>query len=501
MTKPGPRNVAWIPLVLLAVAGACSSSGTPRGGSGGSGEGGDDGSGTGGVSATGGRKGGTGGGGGGANPTGGATGTGGGGAGAGGSDNTGGSGPGGSGGGGGSATGGSGGSGPPPAGYKFGAHPQMYPAGALRPMGDQKGLDAAVATAYDKWKAAYVKMNCGGFVVATTHGEMGEITSSAALGRGMIFAAMMAGHDADAQKLFDGLYAVGRAKHSIYKGNEALLAYSVGANCTVPADDGSIFAGDGDFAFALLLADKQWGSAGAIKYADEAVKTIAAMKKFDMNSKLMLPLDGDWASLPGEAEKGWYTDTQPGNFLFGNFRAFATAAKDPFWMDTVGTLHGIVDTMQTMYSPKGFLPQFLDEGKPAADGKYAIAFDDKAHAGEFGGNAVMTVFRLAAEYAVSGDAKAKAEMGKLSGAVKMITAGDPSKIVDGYLLSGMPFGTKGTPNFFGPFGAAAAFAEDQAWLDKLWQLMVTSSTTGVDSETDSANLLGMLVASGNWWGP
>src|SRR5690242_19658000 len=85
------------------------------------------------------------------------------------------------------------------------------------------------------------------------------------------------------------------------------------------------------------------------------------------------------------------SSTQTGNFFLGHFRAYAKAANDPFWMDTVGALQTIIDTMQSQYSPLGYLPAYLDEGKPALDGKYAIAFDDKAHAGEFAGNAALAV--------------------------------------------------------------------------------------------------------------
>src|SRR5262245_48727450 len=53
----------------------------------------------------------------------------------------------------GGATGGSGGGGSAATGYLFGAHPQQYPAGAIKPAATQAELDAAVAAAYDKWKA------------------------------------------------------------------------------------------------------------------------------------------------------------------------------------------------------------------------------------------------------------------------------------------------------------------------------------------------------------
>src|SRR5688500_16787629 len=64
--------------------------------------------------------------------------------------------------------------GTPATGHRFGAHPQAYPPGSIRPAGGQAALDAAVAMAYDKWKAAYVTAGCGGFIVKTKQGEPGE---------------------------------------------------------------------------------------------------------------------------------------------------------------------------------------------------------------------------------------------------------------------------------------------------------------------------------------
>src|SRR5262249_45823037 len=113
----------------------------------------------------------------------------------------------------GAEVGGTGGSGPSTGamGDQVGGRPPKDPAGAIKPTGDQGALDAAVKVAYDKWKAAYVAQACDGYVVKTA----GATTTSAALGHGMIITAMMAGHDAQAQTIFDGLFAVGRKFPSI----------------------------------------------------------------------------------------------------------------------------------------------------------------------------------------------------------------------------------------------------------------------------------------------
>ena len=93
-----------------------------------------------------------------------------------------------------------------PTGVQFGAHPLKYPAGSARPTGDQAQLDDIVRCQYDRWKAAYLKQDCGGYYVLTNGGAGANaetfITVSEGHGYGMIIAAMMAGTEPKAQENF-----------------------------------------------------------------------------------------------------------------------------------------------------------------------------------------------------------------------------------------------------------------------------------------------------------
>jgi hypothetical protein len=442
----------------------------------------------------------------------------------GGSKGTGGS-PGATGGSGGQATGGSGGSpggtsgspggtggspggtggAPAAGGYRFGAHPQAYPAGAIRPAGDQATLDAAVASAYDKWKAAYVAAACDGYVVKTG----GDLTSSSALGQGMIITAMLAGHDPEAQAVFDGLFAVGRkfpsylsvtvpAKHGIKPrpGNGNLLAYAVGTGCKPVSEGDSAAGGDLDFAFGLLLADKQWGSTGKVKYLEEAKNSIKAIQLYDM-TPAKTPGIGDWASLPGEGM--WTTVAKPPNFMPGHLRAFGKATDPDYWMGAVDAVQGVIDMAQTKYSPMaGLFSQYL-MGSKNLPGKATVLPEDH-NANDYFDDAGLIPLRLAADYIGSGDARSKTALTRMSDFIKGKTGGDPTKIVDGYRLDGTPLGTKPRLAFVAPFAAASIFdAGNQAWVDALWKVMAGAAPSDQDSET--ANVLGMLIMSGNWWQP
>jgi endoglucanase len=390
-------------------------------------------------------------------------------------------------------------------GYTFGARPQQYPTGSIKPTGTQAELDAVVKAAYDKWKAAYVTTACDGYVVKTPSGT----TSSSALANGMVITAMMAGHDPQAQTVFDGMFAVARkfpsplsvsvpAKHGIQPrpGNQYLLSYSIGANCSkLGGDEGSSTpSGDLPFAFALALADKQWGSTGKVNYLDEAKKTADAIKLYDMNPQKVTGL-GDWASLPGEGM--WTTVARPNYFMVGYYRAYAKATGDMYWMQAIEAVHTRIADVQTRLSAMtGLLPQYLIGGMNPPGG----AFLGDNNAPHYTGGAGLIPLWLATDYIASGDMRAKAALSKITTWLKTKAGGDATKIVDGYRLNGDAVGTTGTVAFVAPFGAIAIFdAANQAWLDSIWKVMSAAPTAS--AAADSANLLGMLIVTGNWWQP
>jgi hypothetical protein len=107
---------------------------------------------------------------------------------------------------------------------------------------------------------------------------------------------------------------------------------------------------------------------------------------------------------------------------------------------------------------------------------------------------------MAADYIGSGDMRSKVALTKINDWIKTKTGGNPAMIVDGYRLDGSNIGTRGTMAFVAPFGAVAAFdAGNQAWLDAVWKLMAAAPTTS--EWADTANVLGMLMVTGNWWQP
>jgi endoglucanase len=392
--------------------------------------------------------------------------------------------------------GGGGGSNPGPMATPFGSHALAYPAGSIRPSGTQASLDAAVASFYDRWKASYVQSGCGGFYVRTGGGTGADaaMTVSEGHGYGMMAAVIMAGHDPMARETFDGFF---RFFRSVPSGlNRQLMTWAVGSRCQAVDGPNSATDGDLDIAFALLLANRQWGSDSGIDYLGEAKKMIDAIDISEINRTTRLPLLGDWAQ-----QGSFLYTTRPSDFMLDHFRAYAAVTGKAGWLTTVDRIYDVVASIQTRFSAQtGLLPDFVINTQGNTPSPPAGRILENNTDGDYAWNSCRVPWRLGTEYIVSGDARAKAALEKMNDWIKTDTGGDPARVVDGYRLSGARMGQGDSAAYLAPFGVAAMTdARHQAWLDKIWQSLSTGGSEGYYA--DSIKLLSMLVMSGNWWMP
>jgi hypothetical protein len=77
---------------------------------------------------------------------------------------------------------------------------------------------------------------------------------------------------------------------------------------------------------------------------------------------------------------------------------------------------------------------------------------------------------------------------------------DPANVRAGYQLDGTPLvGYSGTP-FVAPFAVGAMVdASNQAWLNALWDTVVSRQPEGYYGDT--LKLLSLIALSSNWWAP
>ena len=381
--------------------------------------------------------------------------------------------------------------------HPFGTHTPL-PAGAIAPTGAAADHDQATSDFYDSWKALYLKPACkAGEYRIKTSPSTSAYTVSEGHGYGMAFAVLMAGHDPDAQVIFDGLLAYHDAHPSSI--DSGLMAWAQDASCADVEGDDAATDGDLDVAYALLLADVQWGSGGAVDYLAKAKATIGSILASEVHPQNSI-LVGDWV----DSTDSHYGGTRPSDFMPGHFKAFQKATGAARWGQVVDKTYAVVGYLQDHYAAStGLLPDFA-VGAPTATPQPApgqwLEGDDDGH---YSWNACRTPWRLATDFVVSGEPRSQAAVRKLNAWIKVKAGGNPRNIRDGYDLSGNALGTGEELAFIAPFGVAAmvepATGTNQPWLDALWTDVSGRGTT--DYYADSIKLMAMLVMSGNWWAP
>ncbi len=380
--------------------------------------------------------------------------------------------------------------------YPFGARLDHYVAG-IGPTQSASAMDAVLTAQYDAWKAARVvsadSIVAGGYAIQFSNASV--LTVSEGMGYGMLIAVLFAGHDSKAQALFDGLLSVVRARPAY-----ALVPYDPNAkylmdwriNAGGSAGDGwNAMDGDLDIAMALLMANRQWGSAGKWNYLQEARNTIGAIKTSNMKA------NGATKGLRSAA------NNRTSDYMIGHFRAFQAATGDDLWQRAVDKAYRLLDRMQTVYSPGvGLVPDFVmnTDDDSAAMPSTGYIGDGNDKEGYFWWNACRNPWRFASDYMLSGDARFASVTGKMIDFFKSSSGGDPVNIGTGYALNGTQLTGGNSPAYHGPICAGACVdARFQGFLDTMWTWNAKHLTTGYyDSEIQ---LLSMVVASGNWWSP
>jgi len=387
---------------------------------------------------------------------------------------------------------------PGAAAQPFGNHGQHYASGVILPDHvSQDDLDGAVRGFYNYWSAAYLKSGCGSGHYYVDIGIDEAMTVSEAHGYGMVILAYMAGYDDEAKTRFDGMFHY--YQEHLSEIEPTLMAWSQDDACHNNQGANSATDGDLDIAYALLLADKQWGSGGDIDYKAEAAKIIGGIKHGDVDSTGSYLRLGDWAT-PDDA--AFYNSTRSSDFMPQHIASFAVATGDTTWTQVADTEYGIMDSLQTGFaSQSGLLPDFitspLSEPRPVSG-----TFLENQNDGKYAYNACRDPWRIATDFVINGDARAKTIAERLNAWIKSSTGGDPTKIRPGYNLDGTAIGpTYLDTAFVAPFGVAAMVdASNQQWLNDLWDtIAVTTNEQGYYQ--DSITMQTLLVMSGNWWSP
>ncbi|HEY5038962.1 MAG TPA: glycosyl hydrolase family 8, partial [bacterium] len=239
--------------------------------------------------------------------------------------------------------------------YPF-PHHVSYPHGtmlnpALTNSGSQAGLDSAVSQMYNSWYANFVTP-AGANLRVQRDATNGHDTVSEGIGYGMLFAVQMAD-----QTLFNGLYQYAKS----YFDGHGLM------NWTCPGGSGcnsnSATDADEDMCMALLMADAQWGSAGAINYKGEFQNMANNIYNYEIGATDFRVYSGDayqypyyssymegawyhcWASKDGVSSHNW---NGVANWSYNNYFASLYAVNGLGFMPDTANPNGVNATQNTM---------------------------------------------------------------------------------------------------------------------------------------------------------
>ena len=364
----------------------------------------------------------------------------------------------------------------------------------IKPDVEQSVLDKNTSDLYRKWKQEYLVSGCnsGEYYIDYDAGQ----TVSEAHGYGMMIMVYMAGFDTDAKVYFDGMYKYFRNHPSGITPD--LMAWKQNSSCVNVEGNDSATDGDIDIAFSLLLADKQWGSSGVINYKAEAKKVISAIMKAEINKTQYNILYGDWVN---SSSTKYYNATRSSDFIVDHFRSFDKAFTRSNWIKVVDKCYDIIDEIQTNYSSTtGLIPDFMvntnGSVKPASKNHLEGKND-----GNYYYNACRFPWRIATDYLISGEPRAKSSLDKLNTWIKTKTNNNPSKIKDGYKLDGTAIASWSDAAFVAPFAVSAMLDSNQEWMDDIYTYLQTMKFSNQGYYENTIQLLSYVVISGNYWTP
>jgi len=293
-----------------------------------------------------------------------------------------------------------------------------------------------VQAAYDLWKKATVTdKGAGGYmrVNRVRDDEPGqEWTVSEGIAYGMILAVYM-----DDQELFDNLWNY----EQLWLNGNGLMDWKIDQNGTTRLGTGAATDADEDMAWALVMADKQWGGQGKLRdtYLNFAKKMIQAIwdKEIDHNRAEMVLAGDSWGG--GDVTNISY-------YAPAYYRVFGqVSGKVADWNKVIDTLYAIIDKSLNATSgntTNGLVPAWCTfAGVPTAPFANAPLHHQY--------DSCRTPFRIGLDYCLFGEPRAKAYLDKLNSFHDKLGA---KNIGDGYNLDGTP-----RPELVDKYGQAAAF--------------------------------------------
>lgn len=331
---------------------------------------------------------------------------------------------------------------------------------------------------YQNWKTRYVRQDLYTadeiryYVYYSedtyTGGDPVPVTVSEAHGYGMLIAVSMADYDSEAKDLFDGMVRYYLA-HPSQIGSHLMAWQQSDTGSALTETDGADSATDGDMdiAYALLLADKVWGSSGSFDYGAMGKAVLEDIMTYEVDQTAWTLSLGDWTY--GSSGSKYDGATRASDFILQYLPVFAKVTGDERWTKVYDRTNAIVTDMVDTYGT-GLLPDFLI---PDGSGGYQPApenYLEDVTDGQYGYNSCRVPWRVGMD--AENNPAARKCIDALNQFIRKQTGGDPWEIRAGYTLDGKPTADYNDLCFTAPFLVAAKYSDDSTWTEELRDCVV-----------------------------
>lgn len=308
-------------------------------------------------------------------------------------------------------------------------------------------------------------------------------TVSEGIAYGMLIAVYM-----DEQELFDQLWRYEQQ----WLNDTGLMHWHINSGGDQVLGSGAASDADEDMAWALLMADRQWGGGGSLdrSYIDIARETIDRIWQHEV-------LDGK-LFLPGDSWGGW--DSVNISYLTPNYyRAFADATGNMGWLDVVQTSY---DAMFNSLNEangnvsNGLVPAWSTSDGAPNSGVWGPGQEAPTH---YQYDSCRTPFRIGLDYCFNGEQRAFDYVQMTSSFFSGIGV---ANMTDGYELNGSPRPQFGglSAAFVGPaaVGAMSSAAHQQFLDDGYDAVKGLDLLVGGAYYDESWTVLSLLMMTGNF---
>jgi endo-1,4-beta-D-glucanase Y len=316
-------------------------------------------------------------------------------------------------------------------------------------------------TAWTKWKGMFV-VDGGSSTLRVQVPSDSNNTYSEGIGYGMLGAVYM-----NDKTTFDKLWAY---EQRFLDGNQ-LMNWKIGPSGSVVAAN-SASDGDEDMAFALMMADKQWGG------------TYATTAKTLLGKIIAHEVDNGNNFIPGD--NGFTNKVNPSFLAPAYYRAFAEydTANTAKWTAVLNQSYTVLNACAN--GTTGLVPQYCSpSGQAMSDTHYQY-------------DAARTPFRIALDACWNNEARAITYLAKISAFFSGKGAGS---IVDGYNLDGSASGTSPSALVFvGPAVISGMPGKLQSFIDSGYNRVgqLVGGTTGYDYYNGAWGFQSLLFMTGNF---